>query len=771
MGKKGQKSNDSIGFIENLSMSRKLLTLAGCILALTALMGGLTLYSFFRINGIVDRTATVSTEQVALADDLDATYNTMRTQIYRAIGFGAVGNIEQRDASLKNIDDAIAKFEEDTLKLHDFVDVHYGEDSQQGLFAHDFLDAKDAYIAVFNEVTKEVEAGNYIEALGLISSNQEVIAKCVDGVTATKQSAKDVLFTTLDDINHKTTRNIIITIIIFASVMVLGLAVAMFMARKIAKSMERLHRNVESFQNGAFNEIVNSEAKDEIGAITRSLVEVVDTLDDVINGVQASDNAYGVVGEVCPQIDATKYKGAFSELAEAVNHIFVTNSDKIGYVNYVVDKIAKGDFKIRKESFPGEQKAITDSIFTCIANITKLNGEINNVIKNVSAGNVVKDGNYTGIVVDTEGLDGEWENIVDGIESIVTQLVAPLSELATVFEKMAEGDLSARMESDYVGQLNDVKNVAIMSNSNIQSYITEIEFVLAQLAQNKYNVTIEREYAGDFRVIRQSLLDIIEQLNSVMGEISDSASVIANSASASAETSVSLAEASTRQNQAITTLLQEIDNVIQVTKNNAESASEARNLSHTTLKNAESGNNEMNQMLTTINEISDASRSIGNIIGIIEDIAFQTNLLALNAAVEAARAGEHGKGFAVVAEEVRSLAGRSQTAALETKELINKSIEKVTEGTEKADSTSAALDAILKDITQVSELIENIAVASSTQATTITGFGNQVNDISDVANMNTSTSEESAAIAQEISAQSETLRSIVSGFDLKYDLD
>ncbi len=771
MGKKGKKSNDSISFIDNLSMSRKLLVLAGAILALAALMGALSLYSFININGIVERTATVSTEQVALSDELDATYNTMRTQIYRAICFGATGNIEQRDASLKVIDEAMVTFEEDTLALHDFVDENYGPESKQAAFADEFLDSKDAYLKVFAEVNKEVEAGNYTHALGLIASNQEVISNCVEGVTLTKESAKEVLFLTLDDINAKTSRNIYFTLAIFVLVMVVGLTVAMYMARKIAKAMETLHKNVEYFQDGEFNAIVNSDAKDEIGAITRSLVDVVDTIDEVINGVQASDTAYGVTGELCPQIDATEYKGSFNDLAEAVNHIFVTNAEKIEYINYVVEKIAKGDFDIRKKTFPGEQKAITESIFTCLANITKLNTEINNVMKCVAEGNVVKESNYTGIVVDTEGLTGEWENIVDGIESIVTQLTAPLYELGTMLKKMADGDLSARMESDYVGQIGDVKNIAMKSNANIQSYITEIEFVLSQLAQNKYNVTIEREYAGDFKVIRSSLLDIIEQLNSVMGEISDSASVIANSASASAETSVSLAEASTRQNQAITTLLQEIDNVIEVTKNNANSATEARNLSQTTLKNAESGNNEMHQMLTTINEISDASRSIGNIIGIIEDIAFQTNLLALNAAGEAARAGEHGKGFAVVAEEVRSLAGRSQTAALETKELINKSIEKVTEGTEKADSTSAALDAILKDITQVSELIESIAVASSTQATTITGFGSQVNDISDVANMNTSTSEESAAIAQEISAQSETLRSIVAGFDLKYELD
>ncbi len=261
-----------------------------------------------------------------------------------------------------------------------------------------------------------------------------------------------------------------------------------------------------------------------------------------------------------------------------------------------------------------------------------------------------------------------------------------------IFASLADGDLSARLEGEYVGQFKNFQNFVEKGNSTIQSYIQEVDFVLNQLANNKYNVSIEREYIGDFTVMRASLLAIIEQLNNVLGEISDSSQVITRSAQASAETSVSLAEASTRQNQAITQLLQEMEGVIQKTNENANSANSARNLSNKTLDNAKNGNKEMAEMLVTINEISDASKSIENIISIIEDIAFQTNLLALNAAVEAARAGEHGKGFAVVAEEVRSLAGRSQTAALETKELINKSIEKVNEGTHKADSTSNALN-------------------------------------------------------------------------------
>ncbi len=771
MSKKSKSNgkNQKINFIDNYTMKRKLFTLAGLILVLTFVMGMLSVYALNSINSVADTTATKSAVLLEEANSMDANYNVMRTNIYRAICFGAVGNVEDKNNSLDQIDKAMVEFKADSDAYLAMVQEIYPANSQQVADAQMLITNRDAYLNLFEQLVAGVKANEYGKTLSIIKQNGPVVSACVESVKLARETAETELFAGLDKINKRASISIEYVIIILVTVMVLGIAVATYMARKIVSSMQALLVNVEHLQNGEFNKIASSEAKDEIGNISRSLVQVVEIVESVVNDVQSMDEDYNK-GDLCPQMDTSKYDGGYNNLANAANNIFITNKEKFGYIIEVVEQLAAGQFNIDRKHFPGEQAVVTDALFTCLDNILALNVEINKVIDCVAEGNVIEDDNYSGIKVDSELFDGEWKVIVDGIANIVTEFVTPLNALFVVFGSMANGDLSARMEGEYVGQLKVLQNLAENCNSIIQSYITEIEFILSQLAHNKYNVTIEREYIGDFTIIKSSLLEIIEQLNSVMGEISDSSAVIANSAAASAETSVSLAEASTRQNQAITTLLKEIDNVISVTKANASSAIEARSLSSKTLENAENGNKEMNAMLTTISEISNASRSIGNIIGIIEDIAFQTNLLALNAAVEAARAGEHGKGFAVVAEEVRSLAGRSQTAALETKELISKSIEKVTEGTEKADTTSRALDEILKDITQVSGLIENIATASETQATQITNFGTQVNDISDVANLNTSTSEESAAIAQEISAQSETLRTLVDSFELKYDL-
>ncbi len=577
---------------------------------------------------------------------------------------------------------------------------------------------------------------------------------------------------TAGDVNsalaHEMQKNSMYSLMVLAFGGFGGIILVILMLLKIKKRVAKLApvvENVGKLAEGDFENInhLDFKIKDEayeINFAVESAIEIIQKLSKVLitlaNEHRDGNNRY--------KIDSSEFSGGYANLTNQVNDFAVEYVDMVYDVMTCMEGISKGNFDVnlKLDVYKGDKAIIKDIVTNTVGNLKKMESEINFVI------NRVKQGQISDLEVWYEQFEGNWQTIVHSISIVVDSFRKPLLSASGIFKSLSEGDLSARLEGDYVGEFKDFQDFVEKGNSTIESYIQEVDFVLNQLANNKYNVSIEREYIGDFTVMRASLLAIIQQLNNVLGEISDSTQVITRSAAASAETSVNLAEASTRQNQAITQLLQDMEGVINKTKENALSANNARNLSTKTVSNAKTGNNEMSEMLVTINEISVASQSIENIIGIIEDIAFQTNLLALNAAVEAARAGEHGKGFAVVAEEVRALAGRSQKAALETKELINKSMEKVNEGTHKADSTSNALNEILQDISEVSTIIEDIANSSKEQSEQIENFGKSINSISDIANQNTSTSEESAAIAQEISAQTETLKNIVAEFDLKH---
>ncbi len=552
-------------------------------------------------------------------------------------------------------------------------------------------------------------------------------------------------------------------IVAFIVTTLLILLTLFLVVNKVMKPLKQLTRNAEKISVGNFDIEPSDITNDEIGVLVTGLGGMVKTISALIGEVNYLTNAVAS-GTGGVKMRTERYQGEFGVMAENINKLTKTYDAVLYKILDYIDGFAKGDFDMEIPEMPGDFIQVSNQ-FTLLQNqLALVEREIGKFIDAGVQGHLAYH-------LDTEEFDGDWKEIFDQLNDLFTAIAKPIKDVSNFIENVSNtGDYKLTMKAELAGDFEIIRKSLNKMLSELFENIEEVSEVLNQLANNNYDISIQREYIGDFSIIKGSLVNIIEQLNRVMSEISGSANVITDSATASAETSISLAEASTRQSKAINELLKNIENVITETNNNAESANEANVFAGKTLENAKNGNVEMEQMLVTINEISDASRSIENIISIIEDIAFQTNLLALNAAVEAARAGEHGKGFAVVAEEVRSLAGRSQEAALETKTLIERSIDRVQEGTKKADTTSKALSAILRDISQVSEIIDRISNGSSVQAKHIESFGHMVNEISDVVNQNTSTSEESAAIAQEISAQSDTLKNLISSFEF-YDFD
>ena len=199
-----------------------------------------------------------------------------------------------------------------------------------------------------------------------------------------------------------------------------------------------------------------------------------------------------------------------------------------------------------------------------------------------------------------------------------------------------------------------------------------------------------------------------------------------------------------------------------MTKRNAESSVEAKNLSGETRGAAEQGAQDMQQMRNAMGAIKSSSDEIGKIIKTIDEIAFQTNLLALNAAVEAARAGDAGMGFAVVADEVRALAQRSAVAARETASKIQDAIEKSDQGVVISSKVAAGLEAILAKVQKMDDLAAEIARASQEQSQGISQVNTGVTQMDKVTQSNAALAEESAGAAEELSQQAIAMQQAVS---------
>ncbi len=309
--------------------------------------------------------------------------------------------------------------------------------------------------------------------------------------------------------------------------------------------------------------------------------------------------------------------------------------------------------------------------------------------------------------------------------------------------------------------------LGVSISSMIKKPILNILGAANKIADGDLDVDISIHTKDEIGMLAKAFDNMTENVNDVLTHINSASDQVASGSRQLSESSMSLSQGSTEQASAIEELTASIAEISSQTDMNAKNASKVKDKTELAYNNALTGNKQMDEMVGAMGAISESSTNISKIIKVIDEIAFQTNILALNAAVEAARAGEHGKGFAVVAEEVRNLARRSSEAANETTLMIESSIDKVTAGTKIATSTAEALDTIVNGVSEITILVDEIAISSKEQSEGIGQVTEGLAQISDVVQTTSATAEETAAASEELSGQAELLKSQVSRFSLK----
>ena len=352
---------------------------------------------------------------------------------------------------------------------------------------------------------------------------------------------------------------------------------------------------------------------------------------------------------------------------------------------------------------------------------------------------------------------------------VLETILEPLHAIEDVAMELTEGNLHSTLEYHSDDEIGKLAHSMRKSIRILGTYVDDIDRFMKLFSEGNFDVHPEVEWRGDFvgilnsfMAFQASMAGTIKGIQNVSNEVSGAAEQVASSSN-------DLADGATNQAAVVEELTATVTGVSEQVEKNSQSAKEI-SVKVDELGNAISeSNGKMHEMVDSMHEISEASKEIDKIITTINEIASQTNLLALNASIEAARAGEAGKGFAVVANQVNVLADQSAQAAKESATLIETSVKAVEKGMVIAGQTAAQLEEVAENSKLITTEVTNIAETLETQTTEIKQINEGIEQINDVVQTNSATSEECAAASQEMSSEAESLREMIRKFKVAED--
>jgi len=270
---------------------------------------------------------------------------------------------------------------------------------------------------------------------------------------------------------------------------------------------------------------------------------------------------------------------------------------------------------------------------------------------------------------------------------------------------------------------------------------------------------------GFFEAMSRGINQLADNITATVSSVKNAATEIHRGAQEISAGNANLSLRTEEQAASLEETASSMEEMTTTVKQNADNAGQANQLALAARDQAEQGGSVVGKAVQAMSGINDSARKIADIIGVIDEIAFQTNLLALNAAVEAARAGEQGRGFAVVASEVRNLAGRSATAAKEIKDLIQDSVKKVEDGSRLVAQSGQTLEQIVTSVKKVSDIVAEIAAASSEQSLGIEQVGRAVMQMDELTQQNAALVEQATAASQGMTKEASGLNEMMARYD------
>lgn len=353
-------------------------------------------------------------------------------------------------------------------------------------------------------------------------------------------------------------------------------------------------------------------------------------------------------------------------------------------------------------------------------------------------------------------------------KAITKNMLRPIKQIQKASADLKAGNLDVDItyeSPDELGQLaNDFKDAC----ATLHAMVEDTGVLLDQMANGDFTISEDNKskYVGSFVEQFESMHQLGSQMSETLEQINVASEQVAQGSGQLSCGAQALAEGATDQAGAVEELTATVENITEVANNNAAAAEKSYETVREAAEHAGQSREDLERLTEAMQRIDATSKEIQNIIGSIEDIAEQTNLLSLNASIEAARAGEAGRGFAVVAEQIGKLAGDSARAAVNTRDLLGKSLQEVENGNVITEKTVEALNQILETMNRFADTAKGSSESSREQADMLRQVEQGIEQISSVVQSNSASAEETSATSQQLSAQSDELKTLVGKFKL-----
>ena len=353
-------------------------------------------------------------------------------------------------------------------------------------------------------------------------------------------------------------------------------------------------------------------------------------------------------------------------------------------------------------------------------------------------------------------------------KTIIEGIVTPVDELKHAAAEMTQGRLDAEIDYEAEDELGELADSIREVQVTLGAYVREISETLEVIASGDLTKDFKAitDFRGEFGSIKTSFVRILKEFNITLNRIQDAAADVDSGSDEIAGAAADLASGTSEQASAVEELTATIATVSSMAEDSAKAANEASEEAAKSVKEAEEERKHMQDLQEEMARIKEISSQIEDIVTTIEDIASQTSLLALNASIEAARAGDAGRGFAVVADQIGKLAADSAKAVVNTKELIDKTVEAVDKGSVMTETAATGFGRIIEELESFAEMAHGVNESATTQAQALQQVEQGIEQISTVTQQNAAASEECSAISEELAARASEMTSQIHKFTL-----